>query len=247
MRESSNRVKTSLFCTWEVQSMEDQPTTRDGTRLGISTQDNATSKEMAVQSIKLPYTVMHFSAGILPCCWAQHPTWEASSSIFTEQEDRLHVPLRHEHTAPQRCISRVRDLVWMYTEFQAENSLKMENSTLVSILKTNRYLLYCQQCQLSHIEKWTSCTNFQGCAWHKPLRERKLIPIHPCSHRRSGRSRCKYDRSQAVQHYLRIFTAPATERSPKHPTVSRQAKIRVYPSLTEAGMQPWDKRWLSQG
>lgn len=81
---------------------------------------------------------------------------------------------------------------------------------------------------------------------------RQFILIHPCcSHRRverrkRQRSRCKYYRSQ-IAHYLCILTASGTEHSPKHLTLSRQAKKWVYPYLTEGKVWPRDKRWLSQG
>lgn len=118
----STEWNCSLFCMWDVQLMEGQSTACDGASAGCTgtSTHNASPRETAVLSTKLyclPYTVLLLSAGKIPCCWAPHPIWEASSSIFAEQEDLLHVSLSHKLTAPQRCISRLRDLVWMYREF----------------------------------------------------------------------------------------------------------------------------------
>lgn len=134
-----------------------------------------------------PYTVLHLSAWKIPSCWTQHPTWEASSSIFAEQEDLLHVSLSCELTAPQRCVSRLRDLVWMYREFlscSSKEQLENGEQHFGKYFKDKQTPAFCL-CQLTHTEKWSSCTNLQSCAQHKLWRE-TIYPNPPMLQSQKG-------------------------------------------------------------
>lgn len=99
----------------------------------------------------------------------------------------------------------------------------MENSTLVSISKTNKYLLYCQQCQLSHTEKWTSCTNFQGCAWHKLLREKRIYLDPPT----------QSQKIRKVQMQIRQITNSTA--LPTHPHSTRYWTLTRTPGSEQTG------------
>lgn len=104
----------------------------------------------------------------------------------------------------------------------------------------------CWLCQLSHRERWNSCTNLQGCA---PRWRETLYPNPPMLlSQKSGENK-----TPAVQmEILKVTnsTSPVhphctAGHSPKHCTPSRWAKKWGFPYLTEE--QPPGRRWLSQG
>lgn len=120
----------------------------------------------------LPSTILNLCAGKSPSCWAQHSTCKASSSIFADQEDHPHVSLSHGLTAPQRCTSRMRDLVRMDREF-------LSSSSREQLKNGEQHLGVVDSANLA-IQKRETAT--QGCKAVLHLRFGKghFIPIHPC-------------------------------------------------------------------
>lgn len=127
----------------------------------------------------------------------------------------------------------------------------MENSTLVSISQTDT----CFGVGCASWATQNSETAAQICkvVLNRSLGERQFIPIHPCcSHWREKKlsgvqMQILQVTNSTTQHYLHIPTAPGTEHTPKHLTLSRWAKKWVHPYVTEGEVQPRDTSWLSQG
>lgn len=214
----------------------------DGASAGCTgtTPHNASPKEVTALSTNLyclPFTILHLCRKI-PSRWAQHCTCKASSSIFAEQEDHLCVSLSHWLTAPQRCTSRLRDLVWMQREF-------LSCSSREQLKNGEQHLGAVDSANLATEKDETAA---QTCKAVPHVGERHFPNPPMLLSQKSGENK-----TPAVQmEILKVTnsTSPVhphctAGHSPKHCTPSRWAKKWGFPYLTEE--QPPGRRWLSQG
>lgn len=173
----------SVFCI-QVQLMESKACDAASAGCTGTSPHNASPKEvMALGTNLSAVSLLLFCTCVqeeFPAVGHNIPLAKPVQASLAEQEDHLNVSLSCWLTAPHRCKSRLRDLVWMHRDF-------LSCSGREQLKKWRTAPWCCWLCQLSHTERWNSCTNLQGCA--PRLGKIHFIPIHTCCcHRRENKT-----------------------------------------------------------